>query len=85
MINDTISISALKINPAAAIAKAADYPLEVVSRGKSQGYLIGKNLFEALINRLEDAQDKKIVQAALKNGELEDASDFEEFARDLGI
>lgn len=85
MTNDTISISDLKINPTAAIAQASDYPLEVVSRGKSQAYLIGKNLFEALLNRLEDVQDKKIAQAALENGDLSAASDFEEFARDLGI
>lgn len=85
MDSNTISISALKTNPAMAIAQAVDYPLEVISRGKSQGYLVSKQLFEALIERLENAQDKKTVELAIKNGDLEKASDFEEFAKELGI
>jgi len=81
----TITMSELKSNPAAALAQAADYPLQVVSRGKSSGYLIGKQLFEQLLDHLENQADQRDVKQAVKRGELSKASNFEDFAQGLGL
>lgn len=84
MSDNTISISQLKMNPAAAIAQAVDYPLEVISRGKSQAYLVGKQLFEKIMDYMEDQEDIATVKS-IKPEEYKEARDFEEFARELGI
>ncbi|MCE7898246.1 MAG: prevent-host-death protein [bacterium] len=84
MSDNTISISELKINPAAAIAQATDYPLQVLSKGKGKAYLIGKQLFEKLIERLEDYDDAALVKS-IKPEEYKNARNFEEVARDLGL
>lgn len=82
---DSISISQLKMNPSAAIDMADDYPLEVMSRGKSKAYLVGKKLFEKLVEYIEDVEDRKVVSQMMKKGELGKGRDFEEFAKELGI
>ena len=84
-IMDSISISQLKMNPSAAISMADDYPLEVMSRGKSKAYLVGKRLFDRIVEYMEDLEDKKLVDEVIKNGELGTGTDFEEFAKELGI
>jgi len=84
MNDNTISISQLKMNPSAAIAQAMDYPLEVISRGKSQAYLVGKQLFEKIMDYMEDQEDIATVKS-IKPEEYKEARDFEEFARELGI
>jgi PHD/YefM family antitoxin component YafN of YafNO toxin-antitoxin module len=80
-----ISISQLKSNPAAALAQAADFPLQVASRGRSSGYLVGKQLFEQLLDNLENQADQRDVKKAVQRGELAKASDFESFAKGLGL
>lgn len=77
----TISISQLKLNPAAAISGAQDYPLAVQNRNTTKAYLVGKSLFEKLVTFLEDTEDKR----AIKSINLKDKKDFEEFASELGI
>ena len=77
----SISISQLKMNPAAAISSAQDYPVAVQNRNTTEAYLIGKSLFEKLVLYLEDIEDKK----ALKSIDIKDKRDFEEFASELGI
>lgn len=84
MSDNTISISQLKMNPAAAIAQAVDYPLEVLSKGKSQAYLIGKKMFENIVEYLEDIEDNRAIEDAIKSGDLEKGTDFEEFVKTLG-
>lgn len=84
MNSNTISISDLKMNPAAAIAQASDYPLEVLSKGKSQAYLVGKALFERIIEHLEDQEDITAIKS-IKTEEYKEARDFEEIASELGI
>lgn len=76
-----ISISQLKVNPAAAIASAQDCPIAVQNRNDTEAYLIGKGLFEKMVLYLENLEDKK----AIKNIDLDDKMDFEEFAATLGI
>lgn len=84
MDNNTISISQLKMNPAAAIAQAVDYPVQVANRGRTQAYLVGKKLFEKIIEYLEDQDDVRTVKS-IKSREYVEARDFDEFARELGI
>ncbi|MFH2019228.1 MAG: type II toxin-antitoxin system Phd/YefM family antitoxin [bacterium] len=82
---NSISISQLKMNPSAAIELASDYPLEVMSRGKSKAYLVGNKLFEKMVEFMEDVEDRKMVDEAIKSGELGKGRDFEEFAKELGL
>ena len=77
----SISISQLKSSPSLAIADAQDYPVAIQNRNNTKAYLVGKSLFEKMIVYLEDAEDKK----ALKNIDLNDKRDFEDFASELGL
>lgn len=77
----TISISALKVNPASAIRASEDYPVAVQNRNETQAYLVGKSLFEKLMLFVEDAEDRRAIASI----DLKDKSDFEEFASELGI
>ncbi len=77
----SISISQLKANPTAAILAAEDYPVQMQNRSKTVGYLVGKNLFEKMIEYLEDLEDKRTI----KTVDLGDKADFEDFAKSLGI
>lgn len=84
MSDNTISISQLKMNPAAAIAQSISYPLQVASRGKTQAYLVGRKLFEKIVEYMEDQEDIKTIKS-IKPEEYKEARNFEEFARELGI
>lgn len=84
MSDNTISISQLKMNPAAAIAQSMDYPLEVFSKGKSQAYLVGKKMFDSIVEYMEDIEDYRAIDEAIKTGEINQATDFEEFVKTLG-
>jgi len=77
----SVSISELKLNPSAAILKSQDYPIAVQNRNDTEAYLVGKNIFEKMILYLEDVEDKK----AIKKIDVNDKSDFEDFASELGI
>lgn len=76
-----ISISKLKTNPSGAIASAAEYPVAIQNRNKTQAYLLGSELFEKLIAYLEDYSDTKEVAGT----DLNEVRDFEEVAKELGI
>jgi len=77
----SVSISELKKNPASVLSAAGSYPIAIKSREKTKGYLIGSDLFEKMIVYIEDAEDIKAVEKA----DLSKGTDFEEFARELGI
>jgi len=78
---NAVSISQLKVNPSAAISAAVDFPVVVENHGKAQAYLIGKDLYEALVSKLEDVIDQKaIAETDFSKGE-----DFEAVASELGI
>ncbi len=82
---NSVSISQLKMNPSAVIAAAQDYPVAVDNRNKTTGYVVGKKLFEKITEWMEDMEDRRAVEYAVKSGELDEATDFEEFAKELGI
>ncbi|PIV09701.1 prevent-host-death protein [Candidatus Roizmanbacteria bacterium CG02_land_8_20_14_3_00_36_15] len=78
---NTISISQLKINPSKVINLAGDYPVAVEKRNKVKAYLVGKDLFEKIVDYIEDYTDRKAVeQTDFKKGH-----DFEKVALQLGI
>jgi len=77
----TASISQLKINPSSLIAQAVDYPVAVEKRNKIQAYLIGKSLYERMLDLLEDHLDRLVI----KSTNFRKGKDFEKIAKDLGI
>lgn len=75
------SISDLKTNPASIISASLDYPVEIKKRNKTQAYVVGKDIFEKLVAKLEDEIDARAVREA----KFEEVIDFEEVAKELGI
>jgi len=76
-----VSISDLKTSPAKVIAASKDYPVAIQKRGKTQAYVVGKDLFEKIITFVEDYIDRK----ALEETDFGKGRDFEEVAAELGI
>ena len=60
----TVSISQLKINPSAVFSSAEDYPVAVQKRNKTAGYVVGKAMFEKLVEFVEDSIDRKAIEEA---------------------
>ncbi|OGM15853.1 hypothetical protein A2V56_05405 [Candidatus Woesebacteria bacterium RBG_19FT_COMBO_42_9] len=77
----SVSITDLKTKPASVILASEDYPVAIKSREKTKAYLVGRSLFEKMIAYIEDVEDVKAVEKA----DLSKATDFEEFAKELGI
>lgn len=75
------SISDLKTNPASIISESLDYPVAIQKRNKTQAYVVGKDIFEKLVAKLEDEIDAKAVREA----KFDEVVDFEEVAAELGI
>ncbi|MEK7165932.1 MAG: type II toxin-antitoxin system Phd/YefM family antitoxin [Patescibacteria group bacterium] len=78
---NTASISQLKANPASVISQADDYPVAVESRSKVRAYLIGKQLYEKLLDLVED----KLDRSAVAGTDFHKGKNFEAVAEDLGI
>lgn len=78
---NNISISQLKVNPSKFIDLAGDYPVAVEKRNKIQAYLVGKNLFEKIVDYLENYIDQK----AIEQTDFKKGRDFEKIAAQLRI
>jgi len=79
--NNVISISDLKANPAKAISSAEDLPLAVMSRNKTKAYLLSKDMYEKLIEFIEDYVDLKAVEET----DFSDGKDVEDVMKELGL
>lgn len=77
----TISISQLKVNPMAVMLSAQDFPVKVKNRDKTAGYFLGKELFEKMIEYLEDIEDAKVIEKT----DYSKGTSFEDVAKELGI
>lgn len=77
----SVSISQLKVNPTAVLAQAQDFPVQVRNRDKTAGYFLGKDLFEKIMVYLEDIEDAKVIAKT----DFSKGTDFEEFAKELGL
>lgn len=77
----TISITQLKANPSKAIDLSLDFPLAVQSRNKTEAYLMGKKLYEALMAYIED----KIDAEAIINSDLSKTHSLDKVAKELNL
>lgn len=77
----TVSISQLKINPMAVFNTAVDFPIQIQNRNKTAGYFVGADLFEKIVEYLEDIEDKKVIDKT----DFSKGTNFEDFAKELGI
>jgi antitoxin StbD len=59
----SISISALKKNPSAAIEAADGFPVAILNRNTPSAYLVPARAWEELMDRLEDIGLAELVRA----------------------
>lgn len=78
---NSVSITQLKINPTQAIKASFDFPLAVENRNKVEAYLIGKDLYELIVSRIEDLVDHNAIKATKFNS----GRNFEDVAEELNI
>ncbi|SEJ54047.1 antitoxin StbD [Azotobacter beijerinckii] len=58
-----VSVSELKKNPSAVISGANGGPVAVLNHNRVMGYLVPAEMFEAMIERLEDLELAEIARA----------------------
>lgn len=63
----SVSISELKVNPAAVIAEAQIRQVAILNRNKPVAYVISPAIWESVLEILEEAEDEKIVAERLEN------------------
>ena len=81
---NSVSISDFKKNPGSILLAAGDYPIAVQKRNKTEGYVVGKAMFEKLIELAEDVIDKKAA-ASLTKQDYKNAVPLEDLAKELGL
>ena len=60
------TITELKRSPMRVIQEAKDRPIVILNNNKPAGYIISKELFEEIIERLEDTELAKIAKDRMK-------------------
>ena len=58
-----VAISEFKNNPMAALSKTDGQPLAVLNRNQPAFYCVPADVYEALVERLEDLEDLEKIQA----------------------
>ena len=58
----TVSMTDLRRNPSGILEVAGDMPIAVLNHNKPAAYLLSAKAYEALLNRLDDAELTKIVK-----------------------
>ncbi|CRI57690.1 antitoxin StbD [Pseudomonas sp. TE6288] len=59
----TVSVSELKKNPTAVMADAQGKPVAVLNHNRVMGYMVPAELYEAMMERLEDMELAALVKA----------------------
>lgn len=59
----TASISELKKNPMAAVGAGEGFPVAVLNRNKPAFYCVPADVYEAMLERLEDQELAKLVES----------------------
>jgi antitoxin StbD len=59
----TVSVSELKKNPTAVMADAQGKPVAVLNHNRVMGYMVPAELYEAIMERLEDMELAALVKA----------------------
>lgn len=75
------SISDLKKNPSLVLRDAATYPVAVEKRNKTQAYIVGKELFEKIVDYIENYIDNE----AVKDTDFSKGKPFEKVVEELGL
>jgi antitoxin StbD len=65
------SVSELKRHPMQVVSQAQGRPLAILNRNKPAFYCISPAMFEALIEKIEDEELVRIVQARTREQEIE--------------
>lgn len=63
----TISMSDFKKNPSKVLREAKSQPVAVLNHNKAAFYMVDPELFEALIDEVEDAQLLPMLKARIAN------------------
>ncbi|MCK9797007.1 antitoxin [Pseudomonas chlororaphis] len=58
-----VSVSELKKNPSAVLSSAQGGPVAVLNHNRVMGYMVPAEVFEALMERLDDLELAQIVRA----------------------
>ncbi|APW44219.1 type II toxin-antitoxin system prevent-host-death family antitoxin [Rhodoferax saidenbachensis] len=58
----TVSMTDLRRNPSGILEDAGDSPIAVLNHNKPAAYLLSAKAYEALLDRLDDAELTKIVK-----------------------
>ncbi|MCG8990882.1 type II toxin-antitoxin system prevent-host-death family antitoxin [Laribacter hongkongensis] len=58
----TVSVTELKRSPSAIIEQAGNNPVAILNHNRPAAYLLSAELFESILDRLEDAQDVKLAR-----------------------
>lgn len=58
----TVSITELRRNPGLVIEEAGDSPVAILNHNRATAYLVPADAFEAMLERLEDADLAEIVR-----------------------
>jgi antitoxin StbD len=64
----TASISELKKNPMATVAAGEGFPVAILNRNEPTFYCVPAKVFEALMEKLDDAELNAFADARLKDG-----------------
>ena len=80
----TVSISDFKKNPASVLAGAEDYPIAVLKRNKTAGYVVSPAMFEKLVELAEDIIDKKAIDSLTKE-DYKKATPLDDLVKELGL
>ncbi|KLU17157.1 MULTISPECIES: type II toxin-antitoxin system Phd/YefM family antitoxin [Xenorhabdus] len=75
--NVTASVSELKKNPMATVSSGEGYPVAILNRNKPAFYCVPADIYESLLDQLEDKELIQIVEAR-KNQDLVDI-DLDEY------
>ncbi|MCU1720229.1 MULTISPECIES: type II toxin-antitoxin system prevent-host-death family antitoxin [unclassified Pseudomonas] len=58
-----VSVSELKKNPSAVLANASGMPVAVLNHNRVMGYMVPAELYESMMERLEDLELVEIAKA----------------------
>ncbi|MGE8407526.1 MAG: type II toxin-antitoxin system prevent-host-death family antitoxin [Pseudomonas sp.] len=58
-----VSVSELKKNPSGVMAGAAGMPVAVLNHNRVMGYMVPAELYESMMERLEDMELVKVAKA----------------------
>ena len=58
----TVSVTELKRSPSTIIEQAGNNPVAILNHNRPAAYLLSAELFESILDRLEDAQDVKLAR-----------------------